>query len=96
MTINVNYATVYLKYPGPTPITGEPTNKSIKQIKQELRDNSSSVVTDLGGGDYGYLGLYLPNVEYTWIAPTLTPFVAPAWSRALAIDSAATAVQVVY
>ena len=96
MTLNVDYATLYFKYPVPTPIIGEPTNKSIKQLKQELRANSSSVDTDLGGGDHGYLGLYLSDVEYAWINPTPTPFVAPAWPGTLALDPASTAVQAVH
>ena len=64
MMTNVDYATLYFKYPVPTPINREPTNKTIKRLKQELRANASSVKTDLGGGDHGYLGLYLSDVEY--------------------------------
>ena len=44
---NIDYATVYFKY---SPITGEPSNKSLKRLKTELRANASSVDTDLGGG----------------------------------------------
>ena len=46
------------------------------QAKNELRANASSVDTDLGGGDHGYLGFVLNNVEYTKVAPT-HPFTAP-------------------
>ena len=58
---------VYFKYGTPTPITGEPSNKSLKRLKTELRANASSVDTDLGGGDHGYLGLILTYVEYARI-----------------------------
>ena len=35
-------------------------------------------------------------IEYTWITLTPTPIVAPSWLDALAINSAATAVQAVH
>ena len=58
MTIGaVDYASSYFKYKTPTPIQGTPTNKTLKRLKQELRANASSVESDLGGGDHGYLGL---------------------------------------
>ena len=96
MNTNVDYATLYFKYPVPTPINGEPTNKTIKRLKQELRANSSSVETDLGGGDHGYLGLYLSDVEYANIIPQPTRFEAPVWPGTLTIDPAATAVEAVH
>ena len=53
----VDYATSYFKYKTPTPIQGTPTNKTLKRLKTELRANASSVESDLGGGNHGYLGL---------------------------------------
>ena len=96
MNTNVDYATLYFKYPVPTPINGEPTNKTLKRLKQELRANSSSVETDLGGGDHGYLGLYLSDVEYANIIPQPTRFEAPVWPGTLTIDPTATAVEAVH
>ena len=61
---NVNYAMLYFKYPVPTPIIGEPTQNTLKQLKHKIRANSRSVDTDLGGSDHGYLDLYLSDVEY--------------------------------
>ena len=90
---NVDYANVYFKYKIPTPINGEPSNKSLKRLKTELRANGSSVDTDLGGGDHGYLGLVLSDPEYARIQPTPTPFVAPNFPGALILDPALTAVQ---
>ena len=63
MMNNVDYATLYFKYPVPNPINGEPTNKNIKLLKQELRGNASSVKTDLGGSDHGYIGLFLSDED---------------------------------
>ena len=93
---NVDYAKLYFRYPDPTPIIGEPTNKAIKRLKLELRANASSVETDLGGGDHGYLGLYLSDADYARIDPTPTPFIAPVWPGTLVIDAAASAVEAVH
>ena len=95
MTGNIDYANTYFKYPTPTPITGKPTNKSLKRLKNELRANASSVDTDLGGGDHGYLGLVLTDVEYANINPTPQAFIAPAFPGTLTIPATATAVQAV-
>ncbi len=43
---NIDYATLYFKYKSPIHINGEPTYKSLKQLKTELRVNASSVDTD--------------------------------------------------
>ena len=76
ITPRVDYAATYFLYPKPTPIQGEPTYKALKRLKNELRANSSSVDSDLGGGDHGYLGLVLNEQEYSRVAPN-TPFIAP-------------------
>ena len=96
MTVNVDYAATYFKYPTPTPINGEPTNKTVKRLKTELRANGSSVDTDLGGGDHGYLGLLLTDLEYSRIIPTPTRFRAPAWPGALTIAANATPIEAVH
>ena len=90
---NVDYANVYFKYKIPTPINGEPSNKSLKRLKTELRANGSSIDTDLGGGDHGYLGLVLSDVEYARISPAPTPFVAPNFPGSLLVDPALSAVE---
>ena len=92
---NIDYASLYFKYKTPIPINGEPTYKSLKRLKTELRANASSVDTDLGGGDHGYLGLVLSDVEYARITPTPAAFVAPHFPGALVIDPAFTAMQAV-
>ena len=75
-TSRIDYASTYFPYPKPTPIQGEPTYKALKRLKNELRANSSSVDSDLGGGDHGYLGLVLNNQEYSRVVPN-DPFTAP-------------------
>ena len=72
-----DYAASYFKYKTPTPIQGAPTNKTLERLKQELRANASSVESDLGGGDHGYLGLVLTDAKYATV--TATPFVPPTY-----------------
>ena len=92
MTIGaVDYAASYFKYKTPTPIQGTPTNKTLKRLKQELRANASSVETDLGGGDHGYLGLLLTDAEYA--AVSNDPFEAPEYPAALTIPGGADQVE---
>ena len=91
MPSNIDYAQTYFKYPTPTPITGEPTNKALKRLKNKLRVNASSVESDLGGGDHGYLGLVLTDAEYQNVSATT--FQAPNFPAALQIDPNATAVE---
>ena len=55
-----------------------------------------SVKTDLGGGNHGYLGLFLYDLEYAKILLTQPRFVAPAWLGALVIDTVAIAVEAVH
>ena len=86
MTIGaVDYAASYFKYKTPTPVQGAPTNKTLKRLKQELRANASSVESDLGGGDHGYLGLVLTDPEYTTVSRTA--FSAPTFPAALEIPA---------
>ena len=87
----VDFAASYFKYKTPTPISGAPTNKTLKRLKQELRANASSVESDLGGGDHGYLGLVLDDVEYATVSPTA--FTAPTYPTALTIPTNATQVE---
>ena len=91
-TGNIDYATVYFKYRNPTPINGEPVNKTLKRLKTELRANASGVDTDLGGGDHGYLGLVLRGVKYAHITPT-NSFIPRNFPGLLVIDPAQTAAQ---
>ena len=85
-TSRIDYATTYFPYSSPTLIQGEPTYKAIKRLKNELRANASSIDSDLGGGDHGYLGLILTEEEYARVCPG-TPFVAPAYPGQLSIPS---------
>ena len=83
---SIDYAASYFKYKTPTPTRGEHTHKSLKQLKTELQANASSVETDLGGGDHGYLGLVLSDAEYASV-PNTSAFIAPNFPATLTISS---------
>ena len=78
MTPHIDYVATYFPHKTQIPICGEPTNADLKRLKTDLRANASSVDSNLGGGDHGYLGLVLSNTEYLAI-PTVsnTAFVPP-------------------
>jgi len=88
----VDYQSSYFKYKTPTPIRGLPTYNALKRLKTELQANASSVETDLGGGNHGYLGLVLTDKEYNSI-PDTQPFEPPIYSPPLVIPATATAIE---
>ena len=70
MTSNIDYATTYFTHDPLTKIHGEPTFTTLKNLKDELRANASSVPSNLGGGLHGHLGLILTPAEYANVTPT--------------------------
>lgn len=90
----IDYASSCFKYKTPTPMRGEPTHKSLKRLKLELQANASSVETDLGGGNHGYLGLALTDQEYASI-PNTQPFIAPHCPPPLLIPATSTQLQAI-
>ena len=89
---SIDYAASYFKYKTPTPIQGTPTNKNLKRLKTELQANASSIESDLGDGDHGYLGLVLTNKEYASKTPAPPPFVPSAYPADLDIPGGTNAV----
>ena len=74
MLSGLNYAASFFKFKRPTPIQGTPTKKTLKWLNAKFRANASSIETDLGLGDYNYLGLVLSGTEYQLIKPTPQKF----------------------
>ena len=75
-TSSVNYKDPYPKQPSLTTICGEPTYETLHHLKNELKENASSVPTTLGNGNHGYMGMVLTPVEYLRISPN-NPFTWP-------------------
>ena len=61
-----------------TKIEGEPTCQALRLLESELIQNASSIMTEVGGGNHGYLGLVLSPQKYTQITGhTFTPHPNP-------------------
>ena len=73
---NIDYISTYFQIPKLTAIFGEPTFNTLRILRDELKANAGSVVTTLGGGLLGYLGMLFSTPEYNRVAPG-TPFVRP-------------------
>ena len=68
----VDYATAFFEFPNLDKIVGKPSYKTLKSLKKQQRANSISVVlSDLGSGGFGHLGLVLTPAEYASIANVL-------------------------
>lgn len=66
----VNYIETYFEYKELTKIHGEPTFETIKALHNQLKANASSVPSNLGGGQFGHLGLVLTPQQYALISDT--------------------------
>ena len=56
---NVDYVSAYFEFPILDRIHNEPTYQTLKTLKKQLKANAITVVSDLGGGQFGHLGLVL-------------------------------------
>ena len=54
-----------------TKVNGVLDYASLKIIKDELKANAASVISDLGGGTHGHLGLVLTPAEYALVSQFL-------------------------
>jgi hypothetical protein len=82
----------YFQHKVLTKIHGQPAYASLQQTMTELKANSSSVPSTLGGGQHGHLGLLLSNARYTALAHEA--FVTPVNPPAFAPPAVATAAQI--
>lgn len=60
-----------------TPITGKPTNATVKILKREVYANAKAIPSRRGGGANGHLGMILPAPDYAVLSPN-TAWVLPA------------------
>ena len=65
---------IYFEFPNLTKIHGESTFDSIKTLHNELKTNSQTVPSNLGGGTHGHLGLVLNHQQYALLSGA--PFIA--------------------
>ena len=63
----IDYATDYSEFPFIEKIHGEPSYESLKKLKNQLKTNTQSLSSYLGGGEHGHLGLVLIPEEYAFL-----------------------------
>ena len=87
----INYKQDFFEYDPLTKVIGEPNFASLLRLKNELKANSQTVSTQLGGGQHGFLGAVLSPAEYALISNT--PFEPPTHPGQLNIPTGTTQVQ---
>ena len=63
-TDDIDYKNNYFEYPELTRIHGLPTTTSLIELRDEIRANAQSVITTLGGGNWGHMGLVCSPMMY--------------------------------
>ena len=71
-----DYKNTHFDYPELSKIVGEPTLGALLTLRNQIKANSQSVETTLGGGAHGHLGLVLSEVVYDAIEGT-SPYQRP-------------------
>ena len=73
---NIDYVVTYFKVPELNKIHGAPICAKLRETKDQVKANASSVSSELGGRAHGHLGLVLTDGKYAKI--TATPYICPA------------------
>ena len=68
MTSVVDYASSYFEFPTLDKIHGPPTFRTLQTMRKQLKANCQTVISDLGGGRHGLLGLLLSPAEYALLS----------------------------
>jgi hypothetical protein len=57
-----------------TKIDGQPSDEDISTLIKELTNAASSISTTNGGGQHGYIGMIIPDAQYTLFLHNAEPF----------------------
>ena len=79
----INYRETFFPVKDLSRIIGIPTYETLHTMHLELKTNSTSVHSNLGGGQFGHLGLVISPARYAMEANT--PYVRPVHPGALVI-----------
>ena len=85
---SINYRETHFDFPTLTPIRGELTTETLLNLKKQLKSNARSVPSNLGGEQFGHLGLVIPPNQYNLISNM--PFVCPGHPGPLVIPPGTT------
>ena len=89
MKIDSDFLSLF-EYRALTKINGEPTYESLKRLKEQLKANATKIISNIGGGQHGHLGLVKP-LEYG--NASAIPYVRPPPPVPLVIQPSTTARQ---
>ena len=78
--------TKLFEFPTLPKIHGEPTYKQLKELKNKLKTNATKISSELGGGNFGHLGLVLSDEEYALISNV--PYIEPEHPGAIVLPVA--------
>jgi hypothetical protein len=84
----INYRETFFPVKDLTRIIGIPTYETLHTMHLELKTNSTSVHSNLGGGQFGHLGLVISPTRYAM--ESNAPYVRPAHPGELVIAAADT------
>ena len=90
MNVDFDFLALF-EYRALTKIHGEPDYTSLKLLKEQLKANAAKIISDLGGGQHGHLGLVLTPLEYA--NASAVPYVRPPHPGPLVIPGGSTARQ---
>ena len=87
MNIDSKFLALF-EYCALTKIHGKPDSISLKLLKEQLKANAAKIISDLGGGQHGHLGLVLTPLEYA--NASVVPYVRPPHPGPLVIPPSST------
>ena len=70
MTRNIYYKYTLFERSNLTPIRGKPTFETLHKIRNEIKENTKTVYSNIGGGAHGHIGLVPTEAKYAIIYPT--------------------------
>ena len=90
---DIDYKNTHFEFPKLTRIHGQPTTADLITIKRQVRANSSTVRTTLGGGHNGHLGMTCTPIVYATV-PMSAPYQRPNGPPPLQVQPGATQFQI--
>ena len=70
-----DFRTTHFEIKAPTKIEGEPNFETLTRLYDEIKRCAQNVPSNLGGGNYGHLGLVVTATDYQLVS--ITAFIRP-------------------
>ena len=69
-SMSINVKDLYFQFKELTPLHDEPTFVTLQTLRQQMKSNTSSIPTSLGGGGHDFIQIRLSMASYTTLART--------------------------